>query len=199
MAAPCLRGQMFLASLGWVRDRHGVEALQAVLADLAPADRALVAAVDRDGWYPFAALARLSECIARVVAAGDEAVFEELGAASARHRTEWLGRDAHLVSVHSFLRTAAEEHRRFHDFGEAVYTRAGFHEGVIAFSAYPEAHASFCRASVGYFRCAVELLTGQPPRVEETTCQCRRDPACRFAIRWSDGAGPGPAGRTPSV
>jgi len=184
-AGPRLRGQLFLACLGYIKDQHGADGLQAVLADLGESDGALIRAVERDGWYPFGALNRLAESAARVVASGDQSIFERLGAASARDRTEWLGPDARLYSVHGFLSRVAEEHRRFHDFGEAVYFRGGFHDGALAFSAYPEVHPSFCRASVGYFRSAVEFLTGGPVAVEETECQCRRDPACRFFIRWA--------------
>jgi hypothetical protein len=183
-AGPRLRGQLFLACLGYIKEHHGVPGLQAVLADLSEADRTLLRGLERDGWYPFGALNRLAESAARTVACGDTSIYERLGAASARDRTEWLGPDARLYSVHGFLGRVAEEHRRFHDFGEAVYTRGGFHDGALAFSAYPEVHPSFCRASVGYFRSAVEFLTAGPVAVEETTCQCRRDPTCRFLIRW---------------
>jgi hypothetical protein len=185
MEPPRLRGQLFLASLKYVQEHHGVEGLQAVLADLGEEDRALLRAVERDGWYPFATLNRLAESAARTVASGDTSIYERLGAASARDRTEWLGPDARLYNVHGFLSRVAEEHHHFHDFGAAAYTRGGFHDGALAFSAYPEVHPSFCRASVGFFRSAVEFLTGGPAAVEETTCQCRKDPACRFFIRWA--------------
>ena len=188
MAVPHVRGQLFQASLEYVHHRHGAPTVQEVVASLAEDDRLLVRGLDREGWYTLGALARLSEAIARVVGGAEELVFEELGAASARHRTEWLGRDARLVNVHAFLSRVADEHRLFHDFGRAVYTRGGFHAGELAFSEYPEVYASFCRASLGYLRTAVELLTGGGATVVEAACQGRGDDACRYVVLWS---GPG--------
>jgi hypothetical protein len=181
---PRLRGQLFLARFDYVLRQHGAEMVEAVLQSLDPEDAQMLRGLERGAWYPFGTLARLDRAIARLTAPGDEGIYDRLGAASARHRTEWLGAHARLYSVHGFLSRVADEHRRFHDFGEAAYRRAGFNEGEIAFWAYPEAYDVFCRASVGYFRVAVEFLTGGPAVVEERSCQCRGERACAFWVRW---------------
>jgi hypothetical protein len=147
--------------------------------------------VSRELWYPFSALALLDAAIARLETPAQPDIFERLGSASARHRTEWLGEHARLFSVHGFLSRVADEHRRFHSFGHAAYRRTGFTEGEIAFSGYPEAYESFCRSSQGYFRAAVELLAGGPVDVVERSCQCRAQPACVFHIRWKRPEGDG--------
>jgi hypothetical protein len=33
---------------------------------------------------------------------------------------------------------------------------------------------------------AVEQLTGAAVRVEELTCQCRREPACCYDVKWDE-------------
>jgi hypothetical protein len=182
---PQLKGQLLLARIDYLRDTHGSSALERVLADLAEGDRELLATARRDGWYPFGTLVRLDHAVARVLAGGDPEMFDRLGEASARHRTEWLGEHASLVSVHGFLSRVAEDHRRFQDFGRAIYRRTGFTSAELAFSEYPELDESYCRSARGYFRASVTILTGSEPVVEELRCQRRGDPACVFSICWT--------------
>ena len=179
-----MKGQIFLARLEYLRDSHGAEGLQRVLAALQAEDRDRLTAVGRETWYPFAMLMRLDKAIAGVLAPGDPTIYERLGAASSRHRTEWLGEHARLVNVHGFLSRVADEHRRFHTFGKALYHRTGFTEGEIAYSECPEVDLVWCSASRGYFRGAIEFLTGGPVAVDERKCQCRSDEACVFKLRW---------------
>ena len=179
-----LKGQIFLARLEYLREYHGAEGLQRVLGTLPGEDRDRLAGVDREAWYPFAMLMRLDKTIAGTLAPSDPAIYERLGAASSRHRTEWLGEHARLVNVHGFLSRVADEHRRFHTFGKALYHRTGFTEGEIAYSECPEVDLVWCSASRGYFRGAIEFLTGGPVAVDERKCQCRSDEACVFKLRW---------------
>ncbi|PYQ54680.1 MAG: hypothetical protein DMF78_04980 [Acidobacteria bacterium] len=187
-AGPHLRGQLFQARFEYLRREHGPAMVRTVLEALEEPDRAALSGLEREGWYPLGTLLRLDRAIARLTAPEDDGIYERLGRASARHRTEWLGADARLYSVHGFLARAAEDHGRFHSFGKAAYRRGGFTEGDIAFSAYPETDEAFCRASAGYLRAAVEFLTGGPAAVEERGCQCRGDAACHFWIRWGEQA-----------
>jgi predicted hydrocarbon binding protein len=175
---------LLIARIEYLREAFGAPAVPKVLGTLREQDAEQVRDANRDRWYPFGLLNRLDEAIARELAPDDPEIFERLGQASARHRTEWLGEHAALFSVHGFFSRVADEHHRFHTFGKAVYRRLGFHEGELRFSEYPEAYPSFCGASRGYFRGVLQLLTGNPGSVSETECQCRKDPACVFRFRW---------------
>ena len=179
-----IKGQLFEARLAWLREKHGADAVERVLDALPEEDRAVLRGVSREAWYPFGVLIRLDGVIASVLEPDNAAIYEELGMASARHRTEWLGDHARLVSVHGFLSRAAEDHRRFHDFGTAVYRRVGFYGGELEYSGYPESYVVFCRSSRGYFQRAVELLTKAEVTVEESTCQAQGGESCLFRIRW---------------
>jgi len=181
---PQLRGQLLLARIDYLREAHGETAMAAVLARLTENERQDLAQVARDGWYHFGLLVSLDRAIAAVIAPGDPRIFERLGEASARHRTEWLGPHVSLVSPHSFLSRVAEEHRRFHTFGRAAYRRLGFGAAELAFSEYPQLDESYCLSARGYIKGSVETLTGGAASVEERECQRRGDPACVFSIRW---------------
>jgi uncharacterized protein (TIGR02265 family) len=179
-----VRGLLFIGRFEYVRREHGPGTVEAVLQALDAPDREALRGMDRRQWYPFGTLVRLDRAIASLTAPGDEAVYERLGDASARHRTEWLGADARLYSVHGFLSRVAEQHRRLHSFGEAAYRRRGFTEGELSFSWYPEKEGTFCRTMLGYLRGAVERLTGARATAEERSCQSRADASCEYWIAW---------------
>ena len=179
-----VKGQLLIARFDYLRETHDTNVVAQVLDSLAAADRDQVLGLARGRWYPFALLMRLDHTLAHVLAGDDLAFFEELGRASARHRTEWLGEHAALVNVHAFLSRMAEEHRSFHDFGRAVYRRTGFHSSDMTFSEYPELDQAFCLSSRGYLMGVLELLTGRPGEVNEKACQCAGDSACVFHLDW---------------
>jgi len=183
--APHLRGPIFLARFEYVRREHGPAMVEAVMRALDEADRCVLRGLDRREWYPFGTLVRLDRAIAGLTAPGDDAIYERIGRASARHRTEWLGPHARFHSIHGFLSRLADQHPRLHSFGEAAYERRGFGEGTLTLSKYPEHDAAFCRASLGYLRGAVEMLGAAPATVEERSCQCRGQPSCQFWISWT--------------
>ncbi len=186
---PQLRGQLLLSRLEHLREAYGEDARDAVLAQLTEPEQQQLANLAREAWYPLRLLIALDHAASRVLAAGDPGIYERLGAASARHRTEWIGEHFALVSPHAFLSRVAEQHRQFHTFGRAAYRRLGFEGAEIAFSEYPDLDASYCRSALGYLKRSVELLTDGPAAVVERECQLRGDPACVFAIRWGGKAG----------
>ena len=185
-----LKGQLLQSRLEYVRDRHGPAAVRRVLEALPGAERGRLQGLTREAWYPFRTLVLLDRAIVDTVGGGDERLFFDLGRASARHRTEWLGEHAPLVSVHAFLSRMAEEHRRFHTFGRAEYRRLGFRHGLISFFEFPEVDPNFCISGRGYISAAVEQLSGRPPRVEELACQCNGEPSCSYDVRWEEPAAP---------
>jgi hypothetical protein len=185
MTPASLRGQLLQSRLEFVRAEHGPAAVERVLHALPEEERARLAGLAREGWYPFRSLTLLDRAIADTLGGGDQTIVD-LGRASARHRTELLGEHAALVSAHGFLARLAEEHRRFHTFGRADYRRLGFQHGQISYSEYPEIDPVYCLSGIGYMMGAVEQLTGAAVRVAELTCQCRQDPACCFDVTWEN-------------
>jgi len=183
-AVPQVRGELFLARFSFVRDTYGTAGLAGLLGALKESDRRELETVVERQWYTFGLLNRLDRAIAERLAGNDAAVYERLGAASARDRTMALKDVAAFVSVHGFLARTAEEHRRFHTFGRASYRRISFTEGELTYLDYPEPDRVYCLGGLGYLRAAVEQLAGPPVAAEERWCQCRGDAACVFHLQW---------------
>lgn len=190
---PYLRGQIFVARFAFVREAWGARGVELVLQALPEDDRRWLSGVDLETWYPFAALGRLDRTIARVLAPGEDDIYERMGYASAQHRSEWLGEHARLVNVHGFLKRVAEDHHHFHTFGSVSYQRTGFSEGRISYAGYPETDPIYCLSARGFFRGAIDQLTGGRTQVDEVECQCRGGSACVFVLQWrvTDGMTPG--------
>src|SRR5687767_11082365 len=106
---PHVRGQMILARLEYVLQKFGPPAVETVMQAMPAEEAASLRGIDRERWYPFATLIALDHAIAKTVHDGDALVYESLGLASARHRTEWMGVHARLVSVHTFLSRVADD------------------------------------------------------------------------------------------
>ena len=186
---PLLKGHLLISRIHYLRETHGAPGIARVMAALPEADRALLEDVRPEDWYPFVALGRLDRTIRSQLAPNDPRLYERLGEASARERTAWLGEQAGLVTVHSFLSRLADRHRRIHSFGRAEYRRTGFREGELRVSGYPIAEPSYCASALGFLRSAVEILTGAAASVDEVGCQCRSDEACAFRLSWRGASG----------
>ncbi len=182
---PQVSGQLLIARIEYLRQHHGPEGIARVMAALSEEDRERLRSVDTSSWYPFGMLIRFDRAVALLLAPGDAAIFERLGAASAQVRNEWLGEHASLVSPHGFLSRVAEEHGRFHTFGRVQYRRTGFTEGELSFAEYPEKDPTYCLGAIGYLKRSIEVLTGGPVRIEELECQCRGEIRCLFSIQWT--------------
>jgi len=181
---PHVRGYALLARFDYLKATRGIPGIASVLEACPAPEREQLRGVEAQRWYPFSSLIRLDEAIAKVVGARDSRVFEGLGEASARRRAAWLGPDARLINVHTFLSRLAEEHQDYYSFGQVHYRRLGFREGEMVFSKFPEAHPIFCLSAVGFLRGAVSAVVEGPVTVDERTCQVRGDPVCLFSIRW---------------
>src|SRR5262245_30881149 len=112
-----VRGHLLRARFDYLRRGPGPGAIATVLAALPRAERAAVRGVEPWQWYPFATLILLDKAIATVLGREEVELFEEVGRHSGLQRTEWMGTEAPLVSVHAFLSRVAEDHRMFTSVG----------------------------------------------------------------------------------
>jgi hypothetical protein len=180
-----VRGHLLQARFDYLRRGPGPGTIEAVLAALPEEERTPLRSVRPWRWYPFSTLIHLDQALATVLGRDEAELFEELGRASARQRTEWMGPDAPAAGVHAFLSRVAADHRLFHSFGQVAYRREGSSVGKVSSSEFPGMHRAYCSSARGFLQGAVERLTGAPATVEERTCQTWGDPACTYRVRWA--------------
>src|SRR5687768_6872137 len=77
-AGPHLTGQIFLARLEYLKDKHGAAAIDQVLSGLPAGIGEKLRGIDRERWYPFSALIHLDTAIAGLETEGQADIFERL-------------------------------------------------------------------------------------------------------------------------
>jgi hypothetical protein len=135
-------------------------------------------------WFPFADLIEVDRAIVNVFGGADPAVLREVGAYSARSNLTGVFKAFRANSIHDFFDNGARLHKKFQDFGEAAYVMTSRTSGEMIHSGYRSYSPLFCQSALGYYRESLVLHGAASPQVDETTCQCRGDRSCTFALRW---------------
>src|SRR5262245_51232659 len=163
---------------------HGQYAWSKVLQRLEESERALLAELAVDAWYPLGTLDRLDRAIAAELGIDPEEAFAQLGEFSAT--TNLSGPYSSLLNpdIHAFLTQSALIHRAYQDFGSARYDRISETSGLLVINYDAAVPASFCESGTVYFRRAVEMCGARAAGVTHPLCRSRGDPVCEFYITW---------------
>lgn len=187
-----VKGASILARIEHIQKTHGDDILAAVLATMAPADRAILEArVLPATPYPLTLNGRLDEAIAQVLdPIHPHAVFHELGRASAERNLTSVHRIfTRGTAPHDLLENFPSVRRTYYSDGEASYERTDEHHGVLHVVGASSHTSPDCLSTAGYFERGIELLGGKGASV---MVQCRRDAGhreCVFTCSWQPEAG----------
>lgn len=176
---------MLSAHLGWASRKipDHLERLRGVLA--AEHHGLLGRPILATEWVPFASVVALDRAIAELTGMPDREVFEALGRESARSNLRGAYRSFQAGDPHKIFGNMALLHRRFQNFGDAVYRHLGDRNGeflLVDCTSYSPVH---CAGALGYLS-EVLVISGATvrPRVEETACVCEGTAACIFDLGW---------------
>ena len=179
-----IKGGLIRSRFLFVALNHGQDTWSRIRERLPETDRALLAEIAVDEWYPLETLDRVDKAIAEELDVDSEEVCVQLGEFSAT--TSLSGPYSSLLNpdIHGFLTQSALIHRSYQDFGTARYDRISDTSGllVINYDACPP--GSFCTSGTAYFRRAVEMCGARAARVTHTRCRSRGDAVCEFYITW---------------
>jgi hypothetical protein len=179
-----VKGGLIRARFLYVVVNHGPAIWSRVLDRLPSEDRAALAGIVIDNWYPLRTLNELDHAIADQLARNPEEIFDELGEFSATSSLSGPYASLRNDDIHSFLKQSSLIHHTYQDFGQAGYDRLSDTSGLLTIKYKPAPPVAFCLSGSAYFRHAIELCGGRSVRISHDKCCGRGDDACEFYITW---------------
>ena len=181
-----VKGSVLISRLAFVQQHGGADAVERVLAALAPAERIQIKNLVAIQWCPFELGRRLDDAIVNVLGGGRAQFFERLGAASA---------DANLTGVHkafltpgdpqAFLAKATQIYKLYYDTGHRDYAQTGPTAAVLTTHGAETFSAPDCLTVIGWYRRALEMCGARHVQITEDECRARGGAVCRYRISWS--------------
>ena len=173
-----IKGLVLHSRKEFVIEHFGEDVWEQVLQALPAGDREILGGVVFAGqWVPFDLGERLDKAIVEMVGQGDERVFEEIGAKSAR-------------------RSLAKEHRSFLSPGDPqsfmnkadiiykFYYDTGPDSGVMTTYEAETFSAADCLTVIGWYKQALELNGAKEVEVVEEACRAKGGSCCRYRLQW---------------
>ena len=180
------RGIVVLARLEYIKHHHAKQ-LEAVLATLSPAERAVIVATLPVSKIPMPIYVHFNDAIAKVCAPNDpDGIFIAMGRASAEqnlreHQNGFL----RVGDPHFVLAATPRLHRFYIDSGRVEYAKLAATTAQIRMIDLDTVSVGDCLTNKGWFGRAVELSGGNNVRVQHTRCRTREDDACVFTCQWT--------------
>lgn len=180
-----VKGAVLRSRLAFVEQHFGKAGVQQVLSSLSPEDQKSLKLVLSVVWYPFELGKRLDDAIVRVLANGDTAFFERLGAASAEHNLATVHRGFLTPgNPHAFLAKADTVYRSYYETGRREYRQTGATSGVLTTYDAETFSTPDCLTVIGWYRRALELCGARNVRITEDECRARGGKVCRYQVAW---------------
>jgi hypothetical protein len=176
-----VRGRDLVEALSFVRENYGPEALERVLAALAPEARSSLAATIREtGWYPLQVLVDYLRTACRVLEAEPVEFCRREGRFTAqRQRSGFLG--PLVTSAAIRMRMAPTTWRMFYDVGRLEVSGDNPETAVGRIHDFPATIES-CARFLGIWE-GIVGSADRPVVAEEARCVRRGDAYCEIHIR----------------
>jgi hypothetical protein len=182
-----IKGNVLLARIAFVKTHFGDDGFQKLLGSFPPPERALYGGtIARAGWYPFETGRVLDDAIVRVLGDGDEHVFEELGAASARENLTTLHKSfIELETPDGFMAKAPIVYGFYYDTGHRTYESTGPGSCVLTTFDADTFSAVDCLTILGWHKQALRMCGAHEVAGSEEKCRAKGDDVCKYVFRWS--------------
>lgn len=180
-----VKGTAVVASLRYVQERFGDEAVKRVLGSL-PADerRVLEAGILASSWYPMPLFLHFMQESERQLAAQEKDVIRRMGAASAEYGIKGVYKIFFRLGSPEFvIGRAARVFGSYYDTGQiaVVESRAG--RAVLDLAGFAGA-PQFCERILGWMQTTVVMAGAKNLRSGHPLCVHRGDEVCRFVGDW---------------
>jgi uncharacterized protein (TIGR02265 family) len=181
-----VKGIVVVATLRFLGERFGDEALRSLLAELEPADRAVLEEPLVSAWYPLPAVLRLMRVAHRRFGAQMPRIYREMGRASADYGFNTVYRVFFKLGSPQFIisrgsRVFSTYFRR----GRLDVTEAGPGFSNAEMRDLEDAGPEYCERILGWITRTLELSGAKQSQVGHIRCVHRGDPVCRFEGTWT--------------
>lgn len=179
------KGSTVRATLAYVVSEHGEESRDAILAELPPALRTALPAMDPTAELPYDELLHLWRSADVVLRARDPQWMERSGAYSiASSGAQLYGGILRKRSPHEFLTQSVSLFRLYYAPGDMEVVEEEGARAVLRLSGFDSRDALFCRRQTGGLAEALAMAGGASPTVKHVRCTHEGDAFCEWELVW---------------
>ena len=181
-----VKGTAVLASLRYVRERFGDDALARVIEALPDADRAAFGhGALASSWYEMDAFLHFMQEAERQLGAQEPDVVRRMGRASCDYGVTTVYKIFFKVGSPEFIITRATRvFSNYYDTGELRIVESDPRRVVGELAGFEGGGPQFCDRIFGWMQRTLELAGAKNLRSAHSACVHRGDPVCRFEGRW---------------
>jgi hypothetical protein len=184
-AVQLAKGSTLRSTLAFLRSAAGEEAVAAVLARLAPEERAAVEAAAPTDEVPLALLLALWDAVEAEAGAAHPDWPERSGAFAIEETgVQLYGGILLKKSPQDFLTQRVSLFRLFYHPGNMEVVQVGEGRAVLRLVGFDPVHAAFCRRQSGGLLRSVQLAGGVAAAVRHVRCSREGDAFCEWELRW---------------
>lgn len=181
-----VKGTAVQASLRYVRERFGDDALARVVEALPEADRAAFGhGALASSWYGMDGFLRFMQEAEKQLHAQEPDVVRRMGRASCDYGLTTVYKIFFKVGSPEFIISrAAHVFSSYYDTGELRIVESGPGRAVAELAGFEGGAPQFCDRIFGWMQRTLELAGAKGLRSAHSACVHRGDPVCRFEGSW---------------
>lgn len=181
-----IKGLILQARIEFVKEYFGEDGWKKVLEAMNEEDRQILdGMIVTATWYPFEIGERLDQAIVDELGGGDQSIFEEIGAKSARRS---------LLKVHksfltkddpqAFMKKADMIYKFYYDTGYREYEETGPTSGIMTTHEAETFSAPDCLTVIGWYKEGLKMCGAKNVKAYEEECRARGGSCCRYRFSW---------------
>lgn len=180
-----VKGTAVVASIRYVTERFGDEALRRILRFLPDDDRqTLEAGVLASSWYPMSLFLRFMQEAEQQLSSQEPDLIRRMGAASAEYGIRGVYKIFFKIGSPEFIiGRAARVFGSYYDTGRIEVVESGPGRAVLDLAGF-EGAPQFCQRIIGWMEKTVQMAGARNLRSRHAVCVHRGDAVCRFEGDW---------------
>ena len=182
-----VKGNILLARKAFVTGHFGADAWGRVLAAMPQEDKTqLEGYVANVCWYPFELGQRLDDAVVKVCGGGSRALFEQIGAASARENLGGVHKDFLCPgNPRGFMDRTSFIYQFYYDTGRREWKPEGPTAGVMTTYDADTFSQLDCLTVVGWYKEALKMCGARTADVKEVECRATGGTVCKYRVEWT--------------